>query len=86
MTAGQIHSRGHRHHVGRLRREKILTPLGMKTTNISNTAFKPGNNYAFPHSKWTASAGHSFQDLDNAGRPAPSIPRSRNVQMVPAGS
>src|SRR5437763_6168819 len=32
-------------------REKILTPLGMKTTNISTTAFKPSDNYAFPHSK-----------------------------------
>src|SRR5712672_1008230 len=32
-------------------REKILLPLGMNTTNLSNAAFKPGDDYAFPHSK-----------------------------------
>src|ERR1700684_136891 len=32
-------------------REKILLPLGMKTSNLSVTAFKSGDNYAWPHSK-----------------------------------
>jgi CubicO group peptidase (beta-lactamase class C family) len=54
-------------------RETILTPLGMKTTNISNTAFKPGDNYAFPHAKVDGKLQViPFQDLDNAA-PAGSI-------------
>src|ERR1700756_1945307 len=32
-------------------REKILLPLEMKTSNLSTNAFKPGDNYASPHSK-----------------------------------
>src|ERR1700682_2943092 len=32
-------------------RGRILLPLGMTTTNLSNAAFKPGDNYASPHSK-----------------------------------
>jgi CubicO group peptidase (beta-lactamase class C family) len=54
-------------------REKIFTPLGMKSTTISTTAFKPGDNYAFPHSKVDGKLQViPFQDLDNAG-PAGSI-------------
>jgi CubicO group peptidase (beta-lactamase class C family) len=54
-------------------REKILTPLGMKTTNISTTAFKPDDNYAFPHSKVDGKLQViPFQELDNAA-PAGSI-------------
>ena len=54
-------------------REKILTPLGMKTSNVSTTQFKPGDNYAFPHSKVDGKLQViPFQDLDNAG-PAGSI-------------
>jgi CubicO group peptidase (beta-lactamase class C family) len=49
-------------------REKILQPLGMKTTNLSTTAFNPGDNYAFPHSKVDGKLQTiPFQDLDNAG-------------------
>jgi CubicO group peptidase (beta-lactamase class C family) len=49
-------------------REKILQPLGMKTTNLSTTAFKPGDNYAWPHSKVEGKLQTiPFQDLDNAG-------------------
>ncbi len=32
-------------------REHILQPLGMTSTNLSTTAFKPGDDYATPHSK-----------------------------------
>src|SRR6202795_2418936 len=49
-------------------REKILQPLGMKTTNLSTTVFKPGDDYAWPHSKVDGKLQRvPFQDLDNAG-------------------
>jgi CubicO group peptidase (beta-lactamase class C family) len=49
-------------------REKILQPLAMKTTNLSTTAFKPGDDYAWPHSKVDSKLQSiPFQDLDNAG-------------------
>jgi CubicO group peptidase (beta-lactamase class C family) len=49
-------------------REKILDPLGMKTTNLSTTAFSPGDNYAWPHSRVDGKLQTvPFQDLDNAG-------------------
>lgn len=48
-------------------REKILEPLGMKTTNVSTTAFKPSDDYAWPHSKIDGKLQTiPFQDLDNA--------------------
>ena len=48
-------------------REKILLPLGMTTTNLSVTAFKPGDNYAWPHSKVDGKLQVvPFMDLDNA--------------------
>src|ERR1700731_652865 len=48
-------------------REKILLPLGMKTTNLSTTAFKPGDDYASPHSKVDGKLQSiPFQVLDNA--------------------
>jgi CubicO group peptidase (beta-lactamase class C family) len=48
-------------------REKILEPLGMKTTNLSTTAFKPSDDYAWPHSKIDGKLQTiPFQDLDNA--------------------
>src|SRR6267378_3784159 len=54
-------------------RKHILLPLGMNATNLSNAAFKSGDNYAWPHSKL---AGRlqviDFINLDNAG-PAGSI-------------
>jgi CubicO group peptidase (beta-lactamase class C family) len=54
-------------------REKILLPLGMTTTNLSNAAFKPGDDYAFPHSKVDGKLQViDFINLDNAG-PAGSI-------------
>jgi CubicO group peptidase (beta-lactamase class C family) len=54
-------------------REKILLPLGMKTSNLSTNAFKPGDNYASPHSKLDGKLQTvPFMDLDNAA-PAGSI-------------
>jgi CubicO group peptidase (beta-lactamase class C family) len=54
-------------------REKILRPLGMNTTNLSNADFKPGDNYASPHSKVDGKLQPiEFVNLDNAG-PAGSI-------------
>jgi CubicO group peptidase (beta-lactamase class C family) len=54
-------------------REKILRPLGMDTTNLSNADFKSGDNYAYPHSKVDGKLQVvGFVNLDNAG-PAGSI-------------
>jgi len=48
-------------------REKILQPLGMKTSNLSTNAFKPGDDYALPHSKVDGKLQIvPFMDLDNA--------------------
>src|SRR5205085_9858386 len=32
-------------------REKIFTPLGMTSSKFTNTAWKPADNYAWPHSR-----------------------------------
>lgn len=49
-------------------RERILEPLGMNTTNLSNAAFKPGDDYAWPHSKLEGKLQTvEFINLDNAG-------------------
>ena len=54
-------------------RETILLPLGMNTTNLSNAAFRPGDDYAFPHSKVDGKLQViDFVSLDNAA-PAGSI-------------
>jgi CubicO group peptidase (beta-lactamase class C family) len=54
-------------------REHILAPLGMNTTNLSNAAFKPSDNYASPHSRLDGKLqAIDFVNLDNAG-PAGSI-------------
>jgi CubicO group peptidase (beta-lactamase class C family) len=48
-------------------REKILQPLGMTTSNLSTNAFKPGDNFASPHSKVDGKLQVvPFMDLDNA--------------------
>jgi CubicO group peptidase (beta-lactamase class C family) len=48
-------------------RDKILLPLGMNTSNLSTNAFKPGDNYASPHSKVDGKLQVvPFMDLDNA--------------------
>jgi CubicO group peptidase (beta-lactamase class C family) len=54
-------------------REKILRPLGMSTTNLTNADFKPGDDYAWPHSKVDGKLqAIEFVNLDNAA-PAGSI-------------
>jgi hypothetical protein len=53
--------------------EKILQPLGMKTTTLTNMHFAAGANFASPHSKIGGPMrAIDFVDLDNAG-PAGSI-------------
>ncbi len=48
-------------------RERILEPLGMKTTNLSNAAFRPGDDYAWPHSRVDGKLQPiEFVNLDNA--------------------
>src|SRR6185437_4201981 len=54
-------------------RTHILEPLGMKTTTLSNSVFKAGDDYAFPHSKVDGVLQPiQFVALDNAA-PAGSI-------------
>jgi CubicO group peptidase (beta-lactamase class C family) len=54
-------------------RQRIFAPLGMNHSNVSNTAFGPGDDYAFPHSNVDGKLQViPFGDLDNAG-PAGSI-------------
>jgi len=62
--------------------ERILQPLGMKTTNLSNQAFKPGDNYAWPHSTIGGQPLRAidFIPMDNAA-PAGSI-NSSVVEMA----
>jgi CubicO group peptidase (beta-lactamase class C family) len=54
-------------------RQHIFAPLGMNHTNVSNAAFKTGDDYAFPHSRVDGKLQViHFEVLDNAG-PAGSI-------------
>jgi len=73
MTAGQIIPAVTGESWDDYVRERILLPLGMNTTNLSTTLFKPGDDYAWPHSKIDGKLQVvQFQSLDNAG-PAGSI-------------
>jgi CubicO group peptidase (beta-lactamase class C family) len=48
-------------------RQRILSPLGMNATNLSTAAFKPGENYALPHSRLDGKLQVvEFGNLDNA--------------------
>ena len=61
-------------------RERILTPLGMTTTNLSTTSFKAGDDYAWPHSRVDGKLQVvQFQALDNLA-PAGSI-NSSSLEM-----
>ena len=54
-------------------RQRIFTPLGMNHSNVSNALFKPGDDYAYPHSAVDGKLQViPFGLLDNAG-PAGSI-------------
>jgi CubicO group peptidase (beta-lactamase class C family) len=49
-------------------RQRIFAPLGMNHSNVSNQAFKSGDDYAFPHSNVDGKLQViPFGDLDNAG-------------------
>jgi CubicO group peptidase (beta-lactamase class C family) len=49
-------------------RQHIFAPLGMTHSNVSNAAFKPGDDYAFPHSRLDGKLQViPFEILDNAG-------------------
>ncbi len=48
-------------------RQRIFLPLGMKASNLSNAAFKPGDDYALPHSRVDGKLQVvEFGNLDNA--------------------
>jgi CubicO group peptidase (beta-lactamase class C family) len=54
-------------------RQHIFEPLGMNHSNVSNAAFKPGDDYAFPHQRVDGKLQViPFEVLDNVG-PAGSI-------------
>src|ERR1700686_2962217 len=54
-------------------RQHIFAPLGMNNSNVSNAAFKAGDDYAFPHERVDGKLqAIPFEVLDNAG-PAGSI-------------
>jgi CubicO group peptidase (beta-lactamase class C family) len=73
MTAGQIIPAVTGTSWEAFLRQYILGPIGMNNTTVSNTLFKPGDNYAFPHSRVDGSLQViPFENLDNAG-PAGSI-------------
>ena len=49
-------------------RQHIFAPLGMNNSNVSNTAFKAGDDHAFPHSRVDGKLQViHFEVLDNAG-------------------
>jgi len=53
--------------------QHIFTPLGMKHSTVTNTSFKPGDDYAYPHSRVDGKLQViPFEALDNVG-PAGSI-------------
>jgi len=57
-------------------RQRIFKPLGMTTSNVSNTEFKPSDDFAYPHSVVDGKLqAIPFVSLDNAG-PAGSISSS----------
>ena len=73
MTAGQIIPATTGQSWESYVQQHILDPLGMKHTNFSNTLFKPGDNYAFPHERLDGKLQPiDFVPLDNAA-PAGSI-------------
>ena len=62
-------------------RQRIFSPLGMTASNVSNSAFKPGDNIAYPHSRVDGKLKSiPFVNIDNVG-PAGSI-NSSAVDMA----
>jgi CubicO group peptidase (beta-lactamase class C family) len=49
-------------------RQHIFAPLGLNHSNLSTTAYRSGDDYAFPHSRVDGKLQViPFEDLDNAG-------------------
>lgn len=49
-------------------RQRIFAPLAMNHSTVSTTAYKPGGDYAYPHSRVDGKLQViPFEDLDNAG-------------------
>jgi CubicO group peptidase (beta-lactamase class C family) len=49
-------------------RQRIFAPLAMNHSNVSNAAYKPGDDYAFPHERMDGKLQViPFEVLDNAG-------------------
>src|ERR1700723_832416 len=68
MTAGQIIPAVTGISWDEFIRQRILTALGMNNSNVSNAAFPPGGNYAFPHERLEGKLQVvPFEVLDNAG-------------------
>jgi CubicO group peptidase (beta-lactamase class C family) len=74
MTAGQIIPAVTGTSWDAFMRQYIFGPIHMNDTNVSNSAFKPTDNYAFPHSSRVDGKLQviQFENLDNVG-PAGSI-------------
>ncbi|MGA1985005.1 MAG: serine hydrolase [Candidatus Sulfotelmatobacter sp.] len=73
MTAGQIIPAVTGTSWDEYIRQRIFTPLGMTHSTVTNKTFKPGDDYASPHSRVDGKLGPlPLEDLDNAG-PAGSI-------------
>lgn len=73
VTAGQLVAEVSGKSWDEYLKERIFVPLGMKNTNSSATAFKPGEDWASPHSKVDGKLQPiPVENLDNAG-PAGSI-------------
>jgi CubicO group peptidase (beta-lactamase class C family) len=67
VTAGQVVAENTGKSWDDYVREKILLPLGMNSTNTSVNTFKPGANWAYPHSKIDGKLQPiPFEGLDNA--------------------
>ena len=68
VTAGQVVAEVSGKSWDEYLREKIFLPLGMKSTNTTSTAYKPGDNWATPHSKIDGRLQPiALENLDNAG-------------------
>jgi CubicO group peptidase (beta-lactamase class C family) len=68
MTAGQIIPAVNGTSWDDYIRQHIFAALGMNHSNVSNQAFKPGDDYAFPHSNVDGKLQViPFGELDNAG-------------------
>jgi CubicO group peptidase (beta-lactamase class C family) len=68
VAAGQVVARVSGESWDDYLREKIFLPLGMKDTNSSNSTYRTGANWAFPHSKVEGKLQVvPFLNLDNSG-------------------